>query len=446
MNDPDLPAGLALFFILGVAGYMLLTLTWNHQQTLPFQWKLFFSAFAVRFAVSIAVYQFGLVSVLGDEDSSGWSAGIYFYNDWVRRDIGLMDLPSVLLGAFEGHHRGYYYLTGTLFYLFGSAARLPAAALNCMFGALTVVFAYRIARSLFSPVVAQRVGWWTCFFPSMIIWSSQTLKEPVVILLETVALYGCVRLKLSGFSLRQILLCAATIVLLIPFRFYAAYIVGAAVVLALVLPQVSKRRFRFGSAVAVAGLVIPILVMSGLLAQHEAQFEQFDLNRIEKFRSDIAEGTGSGVESDYDLKTNSGLLFGTTVGAAHLMLAPFPWQLGGSLRAVFTLPELVVWWWLFFVGVIPGSIYLVKNRLNEIQPMLFFVFTLGLLYSMMFGNVGLVFRQRAQLLPWLLIFAAVGLEQRFLKRQAARRRSPQWTVSRVPPKLTPSPVPPRIQG
>lgn len=53
--------------------------------------------------------------------------------------------------------------------------------------------------------------------------------------------------------------------------------------------------------------------------------------------------------------------------------------------------------------------------------MLFFILGLGVLYSMMFGNVGLIFRQRAQLLPWLLIIAVVGLEQRALQKLLKRR-------------------------
>ncbi|HEU4389177.1 MAG TPA: hypothetical protein VFV34_15350, partial [Blastocatellia bacterium] len=341
-----------------------------------------------------------------------------------QKHVGLFELPGVLTGAFEGNHRGYYFLTGLLFFFTGSPARLPAAALNCLFGALTVVFTYRMARSIFSEYVAERVGWFACFFPSLIIWSAQTLKEPVVIFLETVALYGCVQLKKSGFSLRHVALCASTIVLLIPFRFYASYIVGAAVVLALVIPQVSKQRLTLGSAIAVAGIVIPILVGTGILAQHEAMFEQFDLARIEKFRSDISGGTGSGVASTYDLNTTGGLAMGTAVGGAHLLLAPFPWQLGVSLRAVLTLPELLVWWWLFFAGVVPGLWHSLKRRFNDIQPILFFMLTLGLLYSMMFGNVGLVFRQRAQLLPWLLIFAMVGLEVRRKRHKVAELPHP----------------------
>ena len=76
---------------------------------------------------------------------------------------------------------------------------MVAAVLNCFFGALTVVFAYRIARTLFSEWVAIRVGWWTCLLPSLIVWSGQTVKEPAVIFLETLALYGCVNLSKFRF-------------------------------------------------------------------------------------------------------------------------------------------------------------------------------------------------------------------------------------------------------
>jgi hypothetical protein len=39
-----------------------------------------------------------------------------------------------------------------------------------------------------------------------------------------------------------------------------------------------------------------------------------------------------------------------------------------------------------------------------------------------FGNVGLAYRQRAQLLPWLIIIAMVGLERRALKRRMKQLR------------------------
>jgi 4-amino-4-deoxy-L-arabinose transferase-like glycosyltransferase len=434
-NTPDIISGLVIVILLGVLGFMLISSTRNHKITLRFQIKLFLCALLVRFALSFILYVFGLSKVTGDEDSLGWYYGVVLFQKW--QQLAILDMPTVLAQAYQGDTPGYYYLTGLLFYVTKMPDRLVAAALNCFFGALTVIFAYRAARTLFSEWVATRVGWLTCLFPSMIIWSAQTVKEPVVILLETVALYGCVRLKVKGFSIRDILLCAAAMILVIPFRFYAAYIIAATVALSLILPQIGKRKLSIGSAVILAALVIPIVTMSGVLAQHEKHFESFDLQFVQKFRENVSTGpaqfgTSSGVKSEYDLNTSSGFGLAVLVGAAHLLLAPFPWQLGGgSVRMLLSLPELLAWWWLFFVGVVPGFWLLVRKRFSEIQPMLFFIFGLGFLYSLMFGNVGLVFRQRAQLLPWLLIFAAVGLEIRRFKQLDRRRAQDPVSVGQA---------------
>src|SRR5260370_34688690 len=115
-----------------------------------------------------------------------------------------------------------------MFYLTGEPSRLAAAALNGFFGALTVVVIWHVGRRLFSPWVAAQAAWWVCFFPSMIIWSAQTVKEPSVIFLEVAAVYSCIRLRQLGPSPRHLALCASTILLLMPFRFYASYIVGVA--------------------------------------------------------------------------------------------------------------------------------------------------------------------------------------------------------------------------
>ncbi len=420
--DNELLLGIILTVAFAVIGGFLLRLTRNHRQGLKWQIKLFLIALAVRFGFSIVVYEFGLVNVLGDEDASGWAGCLALMRDWEQRYIGLVDLPGVLSEAFYKHHRGYIYMLGGLFYVTNTPGRLPAAALNCFFGALTVVFTYRVAKSLFSNWVATRVGWAVCFFPSMIVWSAQTVKEPVVILLEVIALYACVHLKLSGFSVRYILLCVAAILLLLPFRFYAAYLAAAAAMLALIIPQLGKKGLSVPSGIAIAALIIPLAISSGILARNQADFEKFDINQVQKFRRDIAAGTGSGVQGGYDLRTTSGLVLGTSVGAAHLLLAPFPWQMGGgSLRMLGTLPEVVVWWWLVFMGLLPGLWYAIKTRFSELQPFLFFLIGLGLLYSMMFGNIGLIVRQRAQLLPLLLVFAMVGLEQQAIKKLLKRR-------------------------
>ena len=160
----------------------------------------------------------------------------------------------------------------------------------------------------------------------------------------------------------------------------------------------------------------PLAISTGMLARTESQIEEYDLKRVQQFRSDISAGQGSGVVSDYNLTTTSGFTLATIIGAVHLLLAPFPWQLGGSLRMIFTFPEMIFWWWLFIFGLIPGLKYVFKYRLFDVFPLLIFTLSLGFLYSITFGNIGLVYRQRAQILPWLIIFAIVGLEFQMVKK------------------------------
>src|SRR5207244_844272 len=186
-----------------------------------FQQTLFIVSFLVRFCASVAIYQLGLLSVLGDEDSSGWLGGEIIASHWQSQHVDFLHLPFSLLQSFNGHHLGYQYLVAFLFYLMPEMNRLVPAALNCLVGSLTVVLAFRIAKQLFGDWVANRVGWWSCIVPSLVVWSAQTLKEPWVIFLETVALYGCINLKTKGLATRHLVLCILAIVFLIPFRFYA---------------------------------------------------------------------------------------------------------------------------------------------------------------------------------------------------------------------------------
>src|SRR5215475_43372 len=425
----DLLSGMVFLLAFAGLGSFLLTLTRKHHQTRNEQIILFLCALVVRFAASICVYELGLSKVLGDEDGSGWVYGLALSDGWGRRRLGVLSLPEIWAGAYGQPQRGFQYMSGVFFFITGASARMPLAAMNCFFGALTVILVYRTAIGLFSRWTAVRAGWVACFFPSLIIWSAQTLKEPVVIFLEALALYACVNLKLSGFSVKYVLLCAAAIVLLPPFRFYAAYLAGAIAVMALALPRIGARIGKGGSsfktalaALAIATLVAPLAVSSGYLARNEAAFERYaQVKEIATFKRNVATGYGSGVESEYDLNSPTGLAIAIGVGWANLLLAPFPWQLGGgSLRMLLTTPELAVWWWLVFMGLIPGLWHVCKTRLADAQPMLFFVLGLGLLYRMMFGNVGLIFRQRAQLLPWLLIIAVAGLERLALRKALKR--------------------------
>jgi len=102
------------------------------------------------------------------------------------------------------------------------------------------------------------------------------------------------------------------------------------------------------------------------------------------------------------------------IGSTYALLAPFPWQFGGgsSLRLLFTAPDMLLWWIIFFGWVVRGVWRAVRARLFDFAPIVIFLVMIGGLYSLMFANVGIAYRQRAQLVPPLLLLTAAGLRPR----------------------------------
>jgi hypothetical protein len=188
----------------------------------------------------------------------------------------------------------------------------------------------------------------------------------------------------------------------------------------LLSPNLGRGSVPFGSAVTGGIILFSVLSMaSDTLRTHHETFESFDVDRVQEFRTAVSsgQGTGSGVQSTLDLHSKGGLGLATLIGALHLLLAPFPWQFGGgSTRLLLTVPEMIVWWILVARGLFKGLVRCVRRQPGDVLPMLMFMIVLGSVYSLMFGNIGIIYRQRAQLLPYLFMFIMVGLEASKAKR------------------------------
>lgn len=423
MESAGLGSGLAVFALAVVGGLIAVSGLTGDPRAKAFQSQIFLYALGVRFAASLVIYQFGLVNTIQDEDGSGWVVGMAWKNGWVAEGRTVADLPAMVEDAFSNRNRGYYYMLAGFFWLTGLEGRLAAAALNCFFGALTVVLAYRTARLFVPARSAEWVGWSACVFPSLIIWSAQTVKEPVVILLESAALYACLRLRDSALNPKYLLMCLGAVVFLMPFRFYASYVAGVAILVGLGVRRGGSGRVP---GIFTAGLLAAVVVaMFGGFLEKEQSASYMDLQYVENFRKFAAAGQGSGSAAyvEADLQTSSGLGLALAFGGVHLLFAPFPWQ-WTSLRAIMVAPETMIWWWLCWQYVGPGAWYAVRRQLGDFAPLLLFVALMALLYSVMFSNVGLAYRQRAQLLPWLFILGAVGRELRLRRSLGPVTRTP----------------------
>ena len=252
------------------------------------------------------------------------------------------------------------------------------------------------------------------------------MKEPWVICLEIAAFFFTIR-AIRDRNIWMACLAVFTLALTYSMRFYVGYIIVLAAIFAFVSfrserPRVTAARFAAVMAfVLVAAFALEIIKfdIAGFVQQNLDMFTQFRDNVSGKTQqgSSVDYGTNSGVEFDYDPNTASGMFMIIVTGATYLLFSPFPWALSG--KQLLTLPDVAIWWYLVFVYIVPG----IRSAWRE-QPALAVTLTtylvpLILLYSLVFGNIGLAYRQRAQLMPFFLIFAAAGYDARERRKRKA---------------------------
>jgi len=88
-------------------------------------------------------------------------------------------------------------------------------------------------------------------------------------------------------------------------------------------------------------------------------------------------------------------------------------------------------WWASLPLLVLGLWFTIKYKLREIAPILIFTTLLTLTYSILQGNVGTAYRQRAQLLVFYFVFVAIGFVLvRDKREEVARRRAKERKESR----------------
>jgi 4-amino-4-deoxy-L-arabinose transferase-like glycosyltransferase len=298
-------------------------------------------------------------------------------------------------------------------------------------GAATAPVIFLCARHIFQNLrVAKLSALCVAFYPSLVLWSSQGLKDGPIVFLLALAMLATLKLG-ERLSLKHVALLVLAMSAILTMRFYIFYMLTAAVVGAFVVgmrPVTSQTLARQLAVVLFLGLGLTYL---GVLRTAGAQVEMYgNLQAVQRSRADLAHSANSGFGQDVDVSTASGALSAVPVGMTYLLFAPFPWQVA-SLRQSITLPEMVVWWAAFPLLVM-GIWFTVKYRMRQALPILIFTTMLTLAYSIFQGNVGTAYRQRSQILVFYFIFVAVGailLKERREDRQTQRLLARQAAIS-----------------
>src|SRR5205085_4541192 len=327
------------------------------------------------------------------------------------------------LGFYVQRNWGMPYTVGAIYMLIGQNM-FAVQLFNAVVGAATAPIIFLCARHIFRNVrVAKVAAVAVAFYPSLVLWSSQGLKDGPIVFLLALAMLATLRLG-EKVSIKYGVVLIFALYGLLCFRFYIFYMAVAAVGGAFLIgmrAQTTRSLLRQFAVVLALGLALTYM---GVLKTAGTQVEGYgDLDAIQRSRRDLSRRANSGFGQDVDVSTATGALTAVPLGLTYLLFAPFPWQLA-SLRQSITLPEMLAWW-MSFPLLVMGIWFTLKFRPRQALPILIFTTMLTLAYSIFQGNVGTAYRQRSQILVFYFIFVAVGavLMKERRENEKSRRES-----------------------
>ena len=391
-----------------------------------FLFQIFIGGLVIRLLVGTVINVFELQSFFGGDAYTYDTFGMALLKAW-GGDLYYAGVVNRFYGELGSGALGMIYVVASVYRVIGRNL-LAIQFINAVVGAATAPVIFLIAHSIFGNLRVSRIAaLFVAFFPSLVLWSSQGLKDGPIVFMLAISVLLTLRLG-EKFSLKNAVILAGVLAALTTFRFYLFFMVVAAIVGAF---TIGMREFSAASFIRQLLLVVGIglaLTYLGVIRTANLQFEYFgDLNVVQRSRQDLAVSAKSGFGEDVDVSTASGAIQAVPTGIVYLLFAPFPWQLQ-SLRQSITLPEMLVWW-AAFPFLVLGFWFTFRYRLR--QSFVIFIFTtmLTLAYSVFQGNVGTAYRQRAQILVFYFIFVAVGIvlllekwEERRLQSILERRK------------------------
>ncbi|MDX6696417.1 MAG: hypothetical protein QOF02_4020 [Blastocatellia bacterium] len=385
----------------------------------PFLLRVFIGGLLVRMLIGTLIYFFSAQSFFGGDALTYDLYGSYMLKV-MQGEKYYQFYVDLFAGAEGGSGWGMLYYVASIYRLVGQNM-LAVQLVNSIMGAATAPIIYLCAKQIFgNQRVSRLAALLVAFFPSLVLWSAQGLKDGPIIFLLSFAMLATLKLG-EKLSLKYIVLLVGTLFALLSLRFYIFYMVAAAIAGAFVIGmrEATARNFlRQFVVIIFLGLGLTYL---GVTRVSNTQLENFaNLQAVQRSRSDLATSANSGFGKDVDVSTTSGAIAAIPIGLVYLLFAPFPWQLA-SLRQIVTLPEMLIWWSVFPMLVL-GLWFSVKFKLRRISPILIFTTMLTLAYSVFQGNVGTAYRQRAQILVFYFMFVAVGIVLMKEKREDSKRQ------------------------
>ena len=313
------PGALACCVLVSAPTVYLLARSTEDKQ---FLLRLFVLAILVRIGVASIIYLAGLQEFFGGDANTYHLYGESLMQSWHGDDWhgGRYD-QFIQSGAGAW---GMLYVVAAVYEVLG-ANMYAIQLVNVSVGASTAIVVYKTTQILFNNTRVSRLSaLLVAFFPSLILWSSQALKDALIIMALALCILATLKL-MQKISVQYLLVLGLCLSALLSLRFYIFYMMAAAVGGSFVVGLKSANAQSFIQRFAAIAAIGMVFTGFGVIRFAATQFEKYgNLQMVQMSRMDQARNAESGFAKDVDVQTTEGALTVIPIGLVYLLFAPFP--------------------------------------------------------------------------------------------------------------------------
>ena len=286
---------------------------------------------------------------------------------------------------------------------------LMAKSISLFFGMGSVFLSYLIANKIWDSRIANKVGWTTALFPSLILYSVLTMREVNVCFFTLLALYGVVDwIKTKNFKsiiLGMIGFTGATF-------FHGAIFVGAIIFMIIIgitsLKQFFKSIIRFNINLKTLIIILFLIASSVVYFSDKVTIpylgsfqKSVKIQRILDKTSQSTKGNASWPKWTI-INSPIELLYKAPIRSIYLVFAPFPWDIKKTAHLIGMFDAFI---YVYLIYLISCNIKIIW-RDPALRVILIILLTYLFVFGIGVGNFGTGIRHRSKFAVMFILLAA----------------------------------------
>lgn len=342
------------------------------------------------------------------------------------KESGYLPGPKSLKWMDLSGDLSYPYWIAYLYYFFGQHYFIPLF-INCSLGAFSIILIYLVVKQICDYKVAISSTLLFTFWPSLVLWSTQNLKESIVIFLILMIFLCITKLNQKVLNFGSLLSLLISFFLIYNIQSLIGVILILSSVISFIVILGRKKKFIYLLFLA----IIFFTVLNGLPNFNKFlsyrfgfSFETIDslfgiLDKHHKAQIVYAE---TAYLPYIDIAKPLNFFVYSPSFLLYILFSPFPWQIS-KLSHLFSVGEMLIWYFLAFFAF-KGLLLTLRYKFREAAIILIFMTIMLLLYFAE-GNVGTLFRHRAFIWPCWHLMISIGLFYRIKDIAPSGNKGPE---------------------